>query len=437
MSAMSSRELAKRYFTFVVSIFIIAFGLSGVVRSDLGVSPISSTPYVFSANTPLSIGTYLFLLCLLFIIVQMVLLGREEISKRRFDLLVQVPISFIFGMCTDLTMWILSDLLPESYPAKMAILILGCAMLAVGICLEVVAGVAMMGAECTVQVIARRFKLEFGTVKMFFDITLVCVAIISSLLFAGRVEGIREGTIVTALITGPLVKFLMPRLRFVGRWQESTPCATEPSQIKSDAVLITISREYGSGGHAIGEMLAKRLGVPFYDHNLVEMVAREGNFDESFVSDNEQSLNTSLYNMIMQDYEAPLERSMSPEDLLFVVQNRVINRIAEQGSCVIVGRCSSYILERYPNNISVFLHADIDTKRARVIEQYGIAPDKAAEEIKRIDKARADHFYHYTGKRWGDARSYQICCDTSRVSDVDICDTIESIFKKSTSTSAQ
>lgn len=362
----------------------------------------------------------------------MLFLGRKGIMQNKFELFVQIPISFIFGLCTDLTMWILSDLLPENYYFKMTTLIVGCVVLALGICLEVTAGVAMMGGEYTVQIASKRFKIEFGTAKMIFDITLTCIAIISSLLFSAKIVGVREGTIITAIITGPLVKLIMPRLRFVSKWLETTQITTDAPHTTNQTVLITISREYGSGGHAIGKMLAEKLNIPFYDRNLVEMVAREGDFDESYVSNNEQRLNSSLYKMILQDYEAPLEKSMSPADLLFVAQNKVINRIAEQGSCVIVGRCASYILDRYPNNISIFLHADIEDKKARVIKQYGIAPDKAIAEIKRIDKARAEHFYHYTGHRWGDARSYQLCCDSSALTTSEICDTIEKLYNRAT-----
>lgn len=214
----------RRYFVFIISIFVIAFGLSGIVRADLGVSPISSTPFVFSVNTPLTIGGYLFILCLLFIVVQMVFLGRKGVLKRKFDLLVQVPISFLFGACTDLTMWILSDMQPELYLSKMSILIIGSVVLAVGICLEVRAGVAMMGGEYTVQVISKHFKREFGTIKLYFDVMLVLLALLSSWLFSGAVVGIGEGTIITALAVGPLVKYIMPRVRFVDKWFEAVEC---------------------------------------------------------------------------------------------------------------------------------------------------------------------------------------------------------------------
>ncbi|MFI3321569.1 MAG: cytidylate kinase family protein [Rikenellaceae bacterium] len=427
---MNKTELIRRYLIFTLSTFIISFGISAIVRSDLGTSPISSTPYVFSINTPLSIGTYLFILCFIFIIIQMAFMGRKSSIDNKYELLLQIPISFLFGLCTDLAMWVLSDLHPQSYIAKMVTLVVGCFILALGIALEVKAGVAMMGGEYTVQVASKRFKKEFGTIKIIFDVTLVCIAIISSLLFAGKIEGIREGTIITALITGPFVKIIMPRLNFIGRWQEVTPIlATKLSpQTAAQSVLITISREYGSGGHAIGEMLAKRLNIPFYDKNLVEMVAKEGGFSESFVSENEQNLNSSLYDLILQDYEAPLERSLSPKDMLFVAQSNVINRVASEGSCVIVGRCSSYILDKYPNNISVFIHANMEKKITTIIEKYGIEPDSAAMQIKRIDKARADHYFHYTGNRWGDARNYQLCCDSGLLSEKEICETIEKIY---------
>lgn len=430
---MGVKELIRRYFVFFLSIFLISLGVSATVCSQLGTSPISSGPYVFSVNTPLSIGTYLFILNIILIVVQMALLGRKEIINNKFTILMQIPISILFGVFTDFAMWLLSDLLPTMYLTKVATLIMGCVILALGIGLEVLAGVAMMSGEYTVQIISKRFKFEFGSVKMAFDTTLVCVAVVSSLLFTATVVGIREGTIITALITGPLVKLCMPRLKFVSRWLDAAHVSKESSSnsvVNSSAVLITISREYGSGGHEIGEMLAKRLGIPFYDKNLVEMVAEEGKFTEKFVQSNEQSLDNSLYSLILHDYEAPLDKSLSAQDLLFVAQSKVINRVAQEGSCVIVGRCASYILDKYPNNISVFLHANLEDKISRVVGKYGIAPDKAAAKIKSIDKARADHYFYYSGKQWGDARSYQLSCNTSYLTQEEICNAIEALYRR-------
>ncbi len=215
------KELIKRYFVFSLSIFFISLGVSFTVCSQLGTSPISSGPYVFSVNTPLSIGTYIFILNVILIAIQMVLLGGKGIMENKLNLLLQIPVSVLFGICTDFTMWLLSDLHPVSYPIKMMTLVIGCAILAFGIALEVTANVAMLSGEYTVQLSSKKFKKEFGSVKMFFDISLVVFAVVSSWLFTTTIVGVREGTIISAIITGPFVKLIMPRIKFIGKWLET------------------------------------------------------------------------------------------------------------------------------------------------------------------------------------------------------------------------
>lgn len=212
----------------------------------------------------------------------------------------------------------------------------------------------------------------------------------------------------------------MPRLIFVRHWlaepevhKTTAPTATEASL----PLVITISREYGSGGHQAGELIAKQLGIAFYDKELITLVAKESNFSEDFISQNEQKLPSSLlYQMIMQDYEAPLSRSLSYDDALFVAQSRVIRRIASEKPCVIVGRCANYILKNRPNTINLFLYADMSHKINRATAEYGIPSAQAPDTIANIDKARQDHFFHYTGQHWGDARNYHATFDTGMVS---------------------
>ncbi|MCF2553426.1 cytidylate kinase-like family protein, partial [Bacteroides caecigallinarum] len=140
------------------------------------------------------------------------------------------------------------------------------------------------------------------------------------------------------------------------------------------------------GGHNLGKILAKQLGITFYDKELITLVAGETNFSEDFISENEQKLpNSLLYQMIMQDYEAPLNKSMSYDDALFVAQSRIIRRIASEKPCIIVGRCADYILKDRPNTINVFLYANMEFKINRVINEYGVSSDKALETIKQTD----------------------------------------------------
>lgn len=416
----SKAELLRRYLVFGISLLVIAFGISIITRSDLGTSPITSVPYVASLNTPLSLGSYFFLFTIILICLQMLLLGKKSIMERKMELLMQFPVAFVLSVFTDLTMWITASYVPQLYYVKIISLVIGCMILAFGICLEVIADVTMISAEYTIQFATLRFKKEFGNIKICFDVSLVLIAALCSWLLSGRIEGVREGTIIAALITGPFVRLIMPRLIFVRHWlaepevhKTTAPTATEASL----PLVITISREYGSGGHQAGELIAKQLGISFYDKELITLVAKESNFSEDFISQNEQKLPSSLlYQMIMQDYEAPLSRSLSYDDALFVAQSRVIRRIASEKPCVIVGRCANYILKNRPNTINLFLYADMSHKINRATAEYGIPSAQAPDTIANIDKARQDHFFHYTGQHWGDARNYHATFDTGMVS---------------------
>ena len=435
---MRRSELTRRYMVFMAALFVSALGVSVITRSALGTSPISSIPYVFSLNTPLTMGSCIFILNMLLIAGQVMMLGKEGIRKSRVDLLMQIPISVLFGAFIDLTMAILSHYDPAFYFLKIGSLVLGCAILALGICLEVVADVTMVSGEYFVQIASKRFKKEFGMVKIIFDVSLVIIAAISSLLLAERIDGLREGTVIAALLTGPFVRLISPSLKFIRQWEvkgaPTTNISTTAEQNGSSVsqpVVITISREYGSGGHLIGEQIARDLHIPFYDNELIKMAAEESGFSEQYVSQKEQHLpNGLLYQMVMQDYEAPIEKSLSPEDALFVAQSRVIRRLAEGGPCVIVGRCADYILRENPHVIRIFLYADMAYKTERAIKEYGLNRQNAAEEVARINRSRKTHYYHFTGLHWDDMRNYHLSCDTSVMSNKQVCHVIESLYQE-------
>lgn len=425
-------EILRRYLIFGISLFIIALGISLITRSDLGTSPITSVPYVASLNTPVSLGTYFFLFTIILICMQMLLLGKKGIMERKVELLMQFPVAFVLSVFTDLGMWLTAGYIPEAYYVKIISLIIGCIVLALGICLEVTADVTMISAEYTIQFATMRFKKDFGAIKIGFDVSLVLFAILCSWLLSGKIEGVREGTIIAALITGPFVRFIMPRLNFVRQWLSE---AAEKPAVSEEApahlpLVITISREYGSGGHQAGELIARKLGIAFYDKELISMVAGDSHFSEDFIAENEQKLPESLlYQLILQDYEAPLDKSLSYEDALFVAQSRVIRRIASEKPCVIVGRCANYILKDRPNTINLFLYADMQHKTMRAIAEYGVAPGKAPAVIATTDKSRKEHFLHYTGQHWGDSRNYHLSFDTSVVSIPKIAEIVEGLCK--------
>lgn len=429
----SRSELVRRYLIFGISLVVISLGISIITRSNLGTSPITSVPYVASLNTPVSLGTYFFFFTIILICIQVLLLGKKGVMERKVELLMQFPVAFFLSLFTDMAMWITSGFDPELYTVKIISLVVGCMVLALGICLEVIADVTMISAEYTIQFATLRFKKEFGTIKICFDVTLVLLAALLSLVLSGRIEGVREGTVIAALITGPFVRFIMPRLSFVRRWLSERYTGGGVGEIVSDGVcpwVITVSREYGSGGHQIGKLISEQLGIAFYDKELITMVAKESGFSEDFISENEQRLPSSLlYQMIMQDYEAPLDKSLSYEDALFVAQSRVIRRIASEKSCVIVGRCADYILKGRPNTINLFLYADMQHKINRAIAEYGISSDDAPVEITKIDKSREEHYFRYTGQHWGDSRNYSATFDTGLIPIARIAEIIKDIYE--------
>jgi uncharacterized membrane protein YczE/cytidylate kinase len=431
----SRKEIFRRYIVFTLGLFFISLGVSLITRSLVGTSPISSIPYVFSRNFDLSMGSFIFLLNIVLIIGQMLMLGRQGIKENKWGLILQLPVSVAFGAFVDLTMAMLSFWDPVHYWMTLISLSLGCLSMGLGVSLEVTANVAMVSGEYFVQVASQRFKKEFGTVKLMFDISLVVIAVACSWILAGHIDGVREGTLAAAVVTGPLVRLIMPHLKWVERWECGGDSKSSDEDMASEAghTVITIGREYGSGGLEIGKMLAQRLGIPFYDNSMMSMVAQETGIAEETVRALDQRLpHGRLFEIVTRDFSVPVERSMSTKDVLFVAQSRVIRRLASEGACVIVGRCSDYVLRDYTDCIHIFLHASPEYKEKRAIEFYGVTPALANRKVNEVNSARNAHYSYYTGKRWGDINSYDAVFDTSKLSPESVCDAIEILYRAKT-----
>lgn len=207
---MSKAETAKRYVLFIISLFFSALGVAFTKRGELGVSPISSVANVLSCKfDALSLGTWLIIWnCIL-------IAGQIIILRRKFQpiQLLQVPLSFLFGWFTDLGMMIVSHIPADSYIVRLIMVIIGIVILAFGIALSVIANVIMNSGEAFVKAISDTIHKEFGNVKIIFDISCVVTALILSLIFFNfTIVGTREGTIISALLTGVVVKFFCGKL---------------------------------------------------------------------------------------------------------------------------------------------------------------------------------------------------------------------------------
>lgn len=171
-------------------------------------------------------------------------------------------------------------------------------------------------------------------------------------------------------------------------------------------IVITIAREYGSGGRYIGRLIADKLGIKFYDKDFVVQLAKETGLAEEYIENNEQK-RTALAGL-NNGYYVGLDNS----DDLFIKEAELIKKVADKESCVIIGRCADFILKDKENVIKVFVYANQEDKIKRATEIYGLDKIKAEKEIKRIDKLRANHYKHYTEKTWGDHSNYDICINS-------------------------
>ncbi|MBO5858201.1 MAG: cytidylate kinase-like family protein [Clostridia bacterium] len=177
--------------------------------------------------------------------------------------------------------------------------------------------------------------------------------------------------------------------------------------------IITISREFGSGGRTIGKHLAEELGIPCYDSEIIEKVAVESGFAEEYVKDKGEYTHPSLLMSLLTNrsiYTGPTN-----EDKIWLIQCKVIKELAEKGPCVIVGRCADYILRERDDVMKVFVYADLDARAKRIVDIYGEMEDAPLKRLREKDKRRAAYYHHYTDMDWGTCRNYDVCLNSSYI----------------------
>jgi cytidylate kinase len=189
----------------------------------------------------------------------------------------------------------------------------------------------------------------------------------------------------------------------------------------SSNYIITISRQYGSGGHDIGKALADKLGIPFYDKELISIAAKESGVSPEVFNDvDEKATNSLLYSLSTGLYSYGNNFSsigdLPVNDRLYILQHKIIKDLADKGSFVVVGRCADYVLKGNPKVINVFIYADIESRVKRALERNEIDPARAKQAVQKADKRRANYYSFYSGKKWGLADNYDLCINTTHIS---------------------
>lgn len=208
---MSKKEIFERYIIFIVGLFINSLGVSMITKADLGTSPISSIPYVLSLHYPMTLGQFTIIFSILLIILQLIILRKNF----KLEHVLQIPVSIVFGYFIDFSMIILSFVNPTVYITKVIYLLLGCVVLGIGVYMEVLANVVMLPGESFVRAIVFTWKPEFGITKVAFDVSMTVIAALLSFVLMGQLAGVREGTIIAALLVGFIARLIGKILSFL------------------------------------------------------------------------------------------------------------------------------------------------------------------------------------------------------------------------------
>ena len=409
-------EKLKRYLIFLVGLFVNSLGVSLITKANLGTSPISSIPYVLSLNFPFILGNFTIFFSIFLIVLQLIILRKNF----KLEHILQIPVSIIFGYFIDLTMILFSWVNPEAYIMKIVYLLIGCLILGVGVYMEVLADVVMLPGESFVRAIVLTWKTNFGTTKICFDVSMSVIAVVLSFVFAGRLAGVREGTVIAALLVGFIARLIGKKLVFLKDmiFPESVSAENENEAKEQTAGtygknVIAIGRQFGSGGHDIGKILAEKLGYDFYDAEIIQMTAGTTGYTPEFIKKNEEIMTNSLiYDLVNQmDLNADMQDE-APKDKIFEAECQVVRNLAKKGNCVIVGRCADYVLRNSGNCLKVFFSAPLVSRIRRVAQRQNISEGEAKATVQKNEKLRADNYRYYTRRMWGAAGNFDISLNT-------------------------
>lgn len=277
------KDKTLRYIIFLIGLFINSLGVSLITKASLGTSPISSIPYVLSLNFPFTLGNFTIFFSVLLIVLQLFILRKNF----KLEHLLQIPISILFGYFIDFTMIMLAFVQPQNYIIKVIDLLIGCLILGFGVYMEVLADVAMLPGESFVRAVVETWNTDFGITKIFFDVSMSVIAVVLSFVLAGRLDGVREGTIIAALLVGFIARVFGRKLAFVKAKLFPVDAAAAHTEHPD---VIVIGRQYGCGGSEFGRALAEYFDYDFYDKEIIQMTAGTTGYVPEFIKKQEETI---------------------------------------------------------------------------------------------------------------------------------------------------
>lgn len=420
----------KRLFVYFIGLFCMAVGVVFSARSALGVSPVGSLANVVyqialdRGITFITLGNATTGVYCLYILAEFLILRRDFKPRMLLQLVASVLFGWLVNLATALLVF-LPD--PVGYPIQLLYLLCSIPLVAVGVMLYLSPNILPTPGEGMSLAISNKTGLSVGGSKTVFDCSMVVISGITSLIYFHGLVGVREGTVICALLVGFVMRRIQrvcqkPLLRFVereGKLERAVQAAVGNYRLDSAGkpkIIIAIGREFGSGGFEIAEKLAKTLGVTFYDQQLTDMGIEESGLSPEFVQAHEQNMsNAVVYDLLAANYALSNE-GLTPVERLFAAQTAIIRRIAASDeSCVIVGRCADYILYDDPNCFRIFIHATPAARVPRIMAQFDCDEKQARIRMNNTDQARARHYKHFTGRNYGSQQYYHLAIDSGQV----------------------
>lgn len=414
----SPSEMARRFLVFSLCLVFMGFGVACMIKSALGVSPISSLPYTLSLLFDgITVGGWTAALNLLMIVMQPVL--KPSIPKKL--LVLQVAMTVVFGYFIDLSLEFLAPLVLTSYIGRAGMLLAGCTIMAFGIYLGIIARVTLLPMDALLQVVSERLGKPYTSVKVISDLSMTIMSAVLCLIFIGELAAVREGTLIAAFFCGTEIKFF--NTYFKGLTYLLLPENLIQKEKEKQALpnvsehhfVLTVSHEYGSGGRTIARRIAHELGLPYYDTEIIKMASERSDFAEEYLKEHEEKISSTALYRLFDWYTGALPGNQRPvQEQIFQLEARVIQEVAAKDSCVIVGRLANYILQNHRNSLHIFITADEPERIKRVMRKDNISAEEAMEKIRDFASERRNHCQEFSNMEWGNGMNYDITIKSNR-----------------------
>ncbi|WP_407397840.1 cytidylate kinase family protein [Anaerovibrio sp.] len=411
-------ELLRRYLLYTLGIILMACGIAVLIKAEMGVAPMVTMPYtIWLIADVFTVGAWIGLFNFAGLLGQLII-RRGRVKKQA--MVMQIITALALGIFTDMALNSLAGFNPMSHSGRAVTCFFSSVLMASSLYCCVISSVALLPVDSLLRLLGAIYHKKFSTMRWISDITLSLLSAVLGLIFLGNLGGVREGTVIVAVFTGVILKLLMKYLRWFTYILLPENRVDDISSVIDDDInekhfVLTVSHEYGSGGHSIARRIAHELNLPYYDSDIIQMAAEDSEFAYKYLEEHGDKVTSnalySLYEWYTSAYDKDEELT---QEQVYKIEAQVIQEIAAKDSCVIVGRLANYVLQNHKNSLHIFITADELDRTKRVMRKEKIDQQRAMEQIKKHAKLRTEHCSKFSDAQYGIGSSYDITIKSSK-----------------------